>query len=138
MRVFKNLFGKDDKIHACNIVVGDKNNHDLLSDIASESFLQYSSLQKIKKTYKTANIGTSHGIQLDEPANCNNIRTTGLYYLGDNSSTNTPTDSNGYLLVIAANAGHCVQLFANTSTSNTVLYIRKYVNGSGWGGWGAI
>lgn len=33
MKIWKNLFGKNDKIHVDEIVVGDKDNHDLLSDV---------------------------------------------------------------------------------------------------------
>lgn len=136
MKVFKNLFGDGSKINAGEIVIKNKGEIDTLEEISDRSLLQYSSLKEITKFAPESYMNRYHAIQISGEFDMNDVVYSGLYYVVANDARNTPTNANGYLLVISAHAGHCVQMYMTTSRTDYNIYLRKYISGSGWGDWG--
>ena len=102
------------------------------------SLLQYSSLNQITEFAPNSYINKYHAIQISGESDMNDVRYSGLYYVVASDTYNTPTDVNGYLLVISADAGHCVQMYMTTSLTNYNIYLRKYTTSAGWGDWGTV
>ncbi len=128
-----------------DFVNGLKSNWDIVEshlaeweDAKDRSLLQYSSLNQIKIFAPNSYINRYHTIQIGGQSDLNDVRYSGLYYIVASNTLNTPTGINGYLLVISADAGHCVQMYITTALTNYNIYLRKYITGEGWGNWGTV
>ena len=145
MRVANRIIQNEEhiKLNASEIVVEDENNINLLNDIADRSLLQYSALMKLKNEVSgNFFMNRLHAIQNDTPndINLDDIKYTGLYYFPTSVLTGDKPVSAGsiYMLVIGAQAGHCVQVAIDTSLVNKNIYMRNYTTSEGWGNWGTV
>lgn len=104
----------------------------------SRSLLNLSSYNEVKNNIPDTYIGQYNAINIVGNGDLNDVLYSGLYYVVQSGISNTPSSSNGYLLVISANAGHCVQVYTTTALSSSTLYIRKCNSGTNWGSWMTI
>ncbi len=74
--------------------------------------------------------GMTEDIQILSSGNCNDVRVSGHYYLG-NSVTNKPSSENGWLTVKSYSTNYCYQEFMS-NTGNR--YLRMQDSGT-WGAW---
>lgn len=69
--------------------------------------------------------------------NLNDCKITGLYYIQNNSASNIPISTNGWLEVIEFNSNRIMQRYTPQPSIGKSTYVRRYDEGT-WGNWERI